>query len=321
MATFEKITKAQSGKCQLEYFKTHRYPENRGEILSFSGVDGLDVYNTSVPFADGGRKVIAGRVESRDSERSRTMFFEGEGTRWTLIPDAPVFDLQDPFVTYINGELVLGGVYVDWDRIPIYYETQFFRGKSIYDLKYAFSGPGYMKDIRLLQLADGRIAVFSRPNDENIKKTYNCVCKVGFAIANSLADITPDFIYNAPFIEQLFPDDEWGGCNQLHDIGGGKIGVIGHRSWGEVIDGVHFLHYYSMAFAVDYVNGTHTPPKIIADRSCFPEAPAKQPRLADVTFTSGIVRLADGKAMLYSGLSDAGEGCLLTDDPFTEYEN
>ena len=321
MAVFEKTTTAQSGKLQLEYFKKYRYPKSHGQLLNFYGVEGFDVYNTSVPFADGGRSVIAGRVERRDTERSRTLFFEGGGTEWTLIPDAPVFELQDPFVTFIDGELVLGGVYVDWDREPIYYETRLYHGKSIYDLKYAFSGPGYMKDIRLLQLSDGRIAVFSRPNDEAIKKNYGCVCKVGFAIADKLSDITPDFIYNAPFVEQLFPDDEWGGCNQLHDLGGGKIGVIGHRSWGEIIGGVHYLHYYSMAFAVDYINGTHTPPKIIADRSCFPDAPAKQPRLADVTFTSGIVRLGDGKAILYSGISDAREGCLLIEDPFLEYEN
>lgn len=320
MAVFEKITKPEPGKKQLEHFKQYSYPKNRGEILKFCGVDGLDVYNTSVPFIDGGRTIIAGRVESRDSERSRTMFFEGSGTEWSLMPDAPVFELQDPFVTHIDGELVLGGVYVDWDKNPIYYETQFYRGKSIYELKYVFSGPGYMKDIRLLQLADGRIAVFSRPNDEAIKKKYSCVCKVGFAIAENMGDITPEFIYNAPFIEKLFPDNEWGGCNQLYDLGSGKIGVIGHRSWGEVIDGVHHLHYYSMAFAVDCESGTHTQPKIIADRSCFPDAPAKQPRLADVTFTSGIVRLGGGKAMLYSGLSDACEGCILIDDPFLEYE-
>jgi hypothetical protein len=321
MALFEKITRSESGRLQHADFRRFHYPANRGKILTFSGVDGLDVYNTSVPFTDGSRTVIAGRVESRDSEKSRTMFFEGSDTNWSLIADAPVFDLQDPFVTFIDGELLLGGVYVDWDRSPIYYETRFYRGKSIYDLKYIFSGPGYMKDIRLLQLGDGRIAVFSRPNDEAVRTKHQCVCKVGFAIADSLADITPGFIYNAPYLENLFPDDEWGGCNQLHDLGSGRIGVIGHRSWGKVIDGVHYLHYYSIAFGVDYLRGTHTAPKIIADRSCFPDAPPKQPRLADVTFTSGIVRLGGGKAMLYSGLSDACEGRILIDDPLLEYEN
>lgn len=321
MPLFEKITRSESGRQQFADYKRLNYPKNRGELLNFRGVDGLDVYNTSVPFADGDRTVIAGRVESRDSERSRTMFFEGADTEWTLIDGAPVFDLQDPFVTFIDGELWLGGVYVDWDKSPIYYETRFYHGKSIYSLEYAFSGPGYMKDIRLLQLADGRIAVFSRPNDEALRNKYWCICKVGFAVADKIGDVTPEFIYNAPHLENLFPDDEWGGCNQLHDLGGGRIGVIGHRSWGKVIDGVHHIHYYSMVFGVDYLRGTHTAPKIIAERSCYPDAPAKQPRIADVTFTSGLVRLGGGKAMLYSGLSDAGEGRLLIDDPLCEYEN
>jgi Protein of unknown function (DUF1861). len=319
MALFEKITRSESGKQQLDDYKRFHYPKSRGELISFEGVDGYDVYNTSVPFTDGDRTVIAGRVESRDSERSRTMFFESTQTSCKLIADAPVFDLQDPFVTFIDGELLLGGVYVDWDRSPIFYETRFYRGKNIYSLKFAFSGPGYMKDIRLLQLADGRIAVCSRPNDELIRNKFQCVCKVGFAIADKLSDITPEFIYSAPIIDNLFPDDEWGGCNQLHDLGNGRIGVIGHRSWGEVIDGVHHIHYYSMAFGIDYLHGTHTAPKIIAERSCYPAAPAKLDRIADVTFTSGLVRLSDGKAMIYSGLSDAREGRMLIEDPLTEY--
>ncbi len=48
MAVFEKITKPEPGKKQLEHFKQYSYPKNRGEILKFCGVDGLDVYNLSL---------------------------------------------------------------------------------------------------------------------------------------------------------------------------------------------------------------------------------------------------------------------------------
>ena len=80
------------------------------------------------------------------------------------------------------------------------------------------------------------------------------------------------------------------------------------------------LHYYSMAFAIDPESRKMTQVKIICSRDCFPEGPYKNIRLKDVTFTSGIIRLGGGKAMLYSGLSDCQAGRILIDDHFDEYE-
>lgn len=42
--------------------------------LTFTGVDNKDVYNITAPFQDEGEWVIAGRVESRDSEHSDVVF-------------------------------------------------------------------------------------------------------------------------------------------------------------------------------------------------------------------------------------------------------
>ena len=44
------------------------------EKLVFSGVDSRDVYNITAPFVDNGKKIIAGRVEERDSEHSTVIF-------------------------------------------------------------------------------------------------------------------------------------------------------------------------------------------------------------------------------------------------------
>lgn len=50
--------------------------------LSFSGVGDKDVYNITAPFQIDGVTVIAGRVESRDSEHSEIRFFVEQDGIW-----------------------------------------------------------------------------------------------------------------------------------------------------------------------------------------------------------------------------------------------
>ncbi len=307
-------------KEQYEVFLEYK-PEAQGEILQFKGVEGMDVYNPSIPFTLDGMTIMACRVEPRDSEHSKTMIFQERAGIYTLIEDAPSFDLQDPFITFINGELILGGVFVIWegDKI-ISWQTDFYRGKSIYDLQYFTSGPMHMKDVRLLELSDKRIAIFSRPQGKAMLDKYNCIAKIGFTIVDTLDDVTSEAIEHATLLHDHFLPDEWGGCNQLFQLSNGLIGAIGHKSWGETIDGVQRLHYYSMAFAIDPETLKMTPTKVIACRKCFPEGQSKCPKVQDVTFTAGIVRSNDGTATLYTGLNDCQIGKLVIDDPLTEYE-
>ena len=89
-------------QCENQVFPT--------EKLSFKGVGDNDVYNSTAPFQSAVRTVIAGRVEARNSEASRIVFFEKKRDDWHPIEGAPIFNLQDPFVADIRGELVLGGV-------------------------------------------------------------------------------------------------------------------------------------------------------------------------------------------------------------------
>ena len=297
-------------------------PQNVGEILKFDGVGENDVYNPSIPFKLDGMTIIAGRVESRNNEISSTMFFLEKDGVWSPIEDAPVFNLQDPFVTFVDDELILGGVYVDWadEKTITSWKTEFYRGTSIFSLEKFTTGPPHMKDIRLLQLTDSRIAVFSRPQGDAMIKKYGCIAKIGFTIVDKIEDVTANVIENAPLLLDHFLDDEWGGCNQLFQLENGLIGVIGHKSWGEHIGGVHFLHYYSMSFAIDPNTRKMTTTKIIGSRDCFPQGQTKQPRLQDVTFTAGIVRNDDRTATLYTGLNDCQIGKLNILDPFIEYE-
>lgn len=304
------------------YRSTRESDVPRGRLLSFTGVENEDVYNTSIPFDLNGKNIIAGRVEGRNTERSRTMFFERTGSTWTLIPDAPVLDLQDPFVTFVDGELVLGGVYAEWrdDGSLVTFRTRFYKGQRLSNLAQFAEGPERMKDIRILELPDTRIAIFSRPQGQPMLDRFGCIAKIGFTVVDSLAAVTPKAIDDAPLLEGHFLPTEWGGCNQLYNLSNGLIGVIGHKSWGETVNDVHVIHYYCMAFALDPGTRSVTDVKVIAARDDFPPGPQKNPRAMDVAFTSGIVRLGGGKAELYSGLSDCREGVLSIADPFNAYE-
>jgi len=318
-------------QAQHQAFEARR-PTEPGEILTFAGVDGRDVYNPSVPFELDGMTVLAGRVEAREGHHSEVVFLTpGEDGNWCRIPEAPTLQLEDPFVTFAGGELILGGVRVEWEDVPpgappvAHWCTDFYRGRSLRGLRRFASGPDQMKDVRLLQLREGRVAIFTRPQGA-VMEPLGCIAKIGFTLVDSLDDVTAGAIENAQLLYNHFLPDEWGGCNQLFELSNGLVGAIGHKSWGEMIDGVHVLHYYAMAFALDPDTRRMTPTKVIADRACFPPGPAKEPRLADVIFTAGIVRCSgtgrhkDGTATLYSGLSDCQVGRLRIADPLLDYE-
>ena len=175
-----------------------------------------------------------------------------------------------------------------------------------------------MKDIRLVELKDGRIGVFSRPRNEEIVKKYGSEAMIGFAIINNLNELTDDVILNAKPIEGIFDDGEWGGCNQPILLENGTIGIIGHQSYVQPVEGgVDLSVYVNTAIEFDPETFEVTRNRVIATRSCYPEGPAKKPNLVDCTFTSGMVMREDGKADLYGGMGDVSEGRLVIDYPFS----
>lgn len=283
--------------------------------LTFSGVGQRDVYNIAAPFEWNGRHVIAGRVESREVEHSEIILFgDGNGV-WQPIPSATTFPgLQDPCITIIGGEIVLGGV-----RFPVTvadgsvgWRMEFYRGSSVDDLKLFLEGPDKMKDIRLVGLADEQIGILTRPQGAKGGRG-----QIGFVIAASLDSITAEAIQEAPLFKDQCREDEWVGANEAHRLQNGTIGVLGHIAH---FDEKEHRHYYAMVFCIDTRNGRATSPEIIASRSDFPDGPAKRPDLVDVMFSGGLIRRTDGTATLYAGLSDAEAGCVLLPDPFAKCE-
>ncbi|WP_211749291.1 DUF1861 family protein [Paenibacillus sp. Marseille-Q4541] len=283
--------------------------------LQFVGVGEKDVYNITAPFQIDGEMIIAGRVESRDSEHSEIHFFvERDGT-WIPKEEAPVFTLQDPFFTFIKGELVLGGVEVfphpEMEN-ALMWRTVFRKGKTLGELELFFTGPDAMKDLRLVELASGEIGVFTRPQGEKGGRG-----KIGFVKVNSLDEVTVNLVNEAPLLSDQFIDEEWGGANELHILKNGLVGVLGHVA---SFDDAGDRHYYPMVFALDPVTGEYTDMELIAVRAQFIPGETKRPDLADVVFSGGLVRKQDGTADLYAGISDAEAHRLTIADPFLQYE-
>lgn len=312
---------AESAKEQYERFDRSTVLSSR--VLEFKGVDDLDVYNPSIPFELNGKTYIAGRVEKRNEEFSKVKFFEKKDNYYELVESADL-TLQDPFVTKIDNEIILGGVNVTWGNgkdIETTWKTDFYKVKSPTELVYITCGPSHMKDVRLVQLNDGKIAIFSRPQGGEIWEKFGAIARIGFTIVDSLNDVTPEVIKNAPYLEGQFLDDEWGGSNQPMILKNGLIGVIGHKSYRTYTENnEQRLHYYGMAFAIDPKTRKFTQNKIIISNNCFPQVEPKRQDLVDVTFTSGIIRNNDGTAYIYTGLSDSHVGEALIKDPFIEYE-
>lgn len=314
---YMELNKGSVKTCEMllqEYTAQNPLARN-AEKLAFAGVGDKDVYNITAPFLDEGEPVIAGRVESRESEYSEVRFFIERNGEWVPREGAPAFELQDPFQTRIGGELVLGGVQIyphPTQENALMWRTVFYKGKSIAELKPFFKGPDGMKDLRLVELQDGGIGIFTRPQGEKGGRG-----KIGFARVNRLEDLSIELIAHTPLLEGQFIDEEWGGANEAHLLGNGRIGVLGHIA---SFDAQGDRHYYPMAFALDPATGAYSDIELIAVRDQFLPGAAKRTDLADVVFSGGLVRNGDGTAVLYAGISDAEAHRLTIADPFQKFE-
>ena len=280
------------------------------KFLSPNG-ESKDVYNITAPFEWDGRTLLAGRVEDRDSEHSEVVFFEQTEGNWIPVPEAPVLKLQDPFITKADGLLIVGGVEIFPDEEnpgALCWRTVFYKGKSLESLERFAKGPDRMKDIRLLQLADGRILVAVRPQGEKGGRG-----KIGFTVLKNLDELTEENMDRAHILEEQFIAAEWGGCNEMHLLPGGKIGILSHIA---CFDEAGDRHYYSTCFTYDVDTWEYTPMKMIAERKDFAPGASKRPDLEDVIFSGGLVRQKDGKVKLYCGVGDAEAHMRVIEDPF-----
>jgi hypothetical protein len=301
----------------LEEFRRDGGPIGVVRHLSFQGVEGRDVYNPATPIEGETTRLLPARVESRDSELSRVLFFRElePGDAWQADAESPSLELQDPFWTRIYGELVFGGVAVfqreKGARHALAWRTQFFRdhGRGVGRLEPFYRGPLGMKDLRLCEGPNGSVALFTRPQGERGGRG-----KIGFALIDSLESLGEESIGKAKILRQLV-DKQWCGSNQAFNLGDDRIGVLGHVARYSK-DGAR--HYYPASFVLDAKSGLAGPWKILMERALLPPSPAKRPDLVDVLFPGGLIRMPGGKAELYLGVSDAASMVCEIADPFLD---
>lgn len=286
----------------------------KAEKISFVGVDGYDVYNTTAPFKWDGCEWIAGRVERREQELSVVRLFRKvDDLTYTVdLPEVQFERMQDPFVSIIGQELVIGGIQIDTNPLCpteiINWRTCFFKGKSLSSMRLFAVSPNRMKDVRLGEISDGRVAVFTRPIVGKPEKG-----RIGYTLIDRLEDLNESVMENAPIDYDHFSTLEWGGVNEVHFLPSGKLGVLGHISYRSEDN---CLHYHAMTFIHDPLSGLHTQPKLLLSRCMLPHGDSKRPDLKDVLFAGGLVRGKDGHARLYTGVSDCETWCAEVTDPF-----
>ncbi|GIW66532.1 MAG: hypothetical protein KatS3mg095_0430 [Candidatus Parcubacteria bacterium] len=130
-----------------------------GKKLIFEEIEGKRIYNPTAPFKIGDEVYMVCRVEDRSSGKSMAMLFQLKQDKWFLVKDAPIFNLEDPFITHFKNGVLFGGVDVKWHNGKIeYLKTNFYYGKSFFDLdpQTPFAqGPLMMKDIRIVEIDNG----------------------------------------------------------------------------------------------------------------------------------------------------------------------
>ncbi|KAK7194573.1 hypothetical protein NESM_000375100 [Novymonas esmeraldas] len=282
-------------------------------LLTFKGVEGYDVYNCSVPLHYKGKLHIYGRVEKRDVwASSHVRLFEETGKDEFTAVSGHTWELEDPYIQNVKGEMIFGGTHVrkNGNEVLSYY-GYFYRGTPV-KTSYFTTGPDFMKDIRVVQLQDGRLGIFSR-----VRTTAEVY--VGFSTVDTVDRLTTAAIVAATPIDFIKPG-MWGGVNQAYLLSSGKVGCIGHSAYYDTKpSGEPLTVYVNVSFIFDPETRQLDAERVIGTRSCYPASPAKRPNLEDCVFASGIVMREDGKCDLYSGLGDTCEGRITIDYPFEGY--
>lgn len=299
----------------------------RGEELEFdratAPADGAFYANPSAPFDYEGKKVLCIRRCTSTETDDGCFFAYNDGGIWKRLDGVDGFALQDPYISKINGEYIFGGV-KGWktDADKWTWLCEFYRGKSLSNMKHLLTGPTLMKDIRLVGLDGGKIGIFTRPQGILYRNKSGHIADIGFYTEKDADNLDSYSMVKAPVISGLFKADEWGGVNQAYALKNGLIGCIGHIAYGDgpFREGLT-IHYYAAAFAFDPIAKEFTDPEIIASSENFPDVKARAARNSDVVFSGGLDRKSNGKADLYCGAKDSAVAKIEIDDPLVAFEN
>jgi hypothetical protein len=83
---------------------------DRGEKLVIESLPNKRIYNPSAPFKIEENFYLFCRVEDRTNGTSEARLFQQKGNEWILVKNYPTFNLEDPFITFLNDGILFGGV-------------------------------------------------------------------------------------------------------------------------------------------------------------------------------------------------------------------
>lgn len=313
----------------------HVCPRKEGVILTID-VDDYDAYNPALITDSPHNKVLAVRLERRNSvvgtqhyHPSIAFVQQEDGILtdpWHLDERLPRFDmLEDPFVFHAveqdgSKAIVLGGVRIREHFDEFIPQTEFYRGESIHSLEpVSFAVLHGLKDIRLLQLPDGRFLLCRRPRGQQFGRG-----RITLHLINTLDDLVNNDVADLPTLAVLDSGNDvndWVGVNAVYLLsheGVTYVGLLGHIA---LEDKEHVIHYAACTYTLSLEDLLKEEivkviPHVIATRGCFQQGPRKTVSLGDVVFPGALEHMTGDTYRLWTGLSDARVGILEVDHPF-----
>lgn len=219
----------------------YQKPEGDYSILDFAVPAGLHVYNVSREVTVDGKRIVLGRTERVDNQFSSKVIpftFEEATGKWRA--DSNISNLnqltagkimQDPQITHVNGEWAVNCIEVVLDdannpEAGCHYWTNIYSGQRLDNLALLAQSPQKMKCVRLVELENGQVGVFTRPQSDSPEQ--GGLGKIGFCVVDNLGDVDATVMKEAPLIHDLFQDHEWGGVNDVRLMPNGKLLALGH---------------------------------------------------------------------------------------------
>ncbi len=252
------------------------------EIFKSGRETTFETYNPSAAFRNPPDLYRAVRVDSSDGQTKSVIF---RYTKQGLEPYLErTFDLEDPFASNIDGEIVFGGVQVNKSldsqrRVVSHWRTILYRGETILELRPFFIGPQEMKDIRLIKRPDGKIGVYTRPRSPG-NEVLGGDGQIGYREFESLDALEKSSpsdleIQNAPLLSFRFPKGHWGGVNHAQVLKDGKYQgwnlLLIHKAYKD-----NSLHYCAGGLIHNPDTGQIVDLGTLVKRSDLPPGPWKE---------------------------------------------
>lgn len=310
----------------------HICPARQGKLVHVNGVTGMDTYNPAL-YEYGTTRILAFRGERRDSDvrtpstyHPTVYFARPHNNAWRVDTTMPPFDmLEDPFIMYVveggMQRVILGGVRVRNHHGEIIPQTELYKGDTLDTLeRISFAVIHGMKDVRMLQLPDGRFLLCKRPWGNEYGRG-----RITLHVIDTLeqvTDIDSLDVETAAVLDSCADALDWVGVNEAHvvkdDNGHAWIGLLGHVALKDKDEQVHYAACTYKISLQDLLDKRlhKICPRIIATRTCFEDAPVKSPQISDVIFPGHLEHLEGYTYRLWAGLSDARIGTIEIDDPF-----